>query len=240
LKNVALISDIQGNFTALQETLRQIDNEDVDRIICLGDVASGAHPHEVVSLLQKRDIAVIKGNMDDAILNPQRHDSDDLDVARYDDIDQWCSEQLTSEQKAFMRGFVPLLREKLDDTLNLLCFHGSPYSYNDVIDETLSEETLWQRINGYEEAVMVTGHIHHPFLRLYQQSMILCPGSVGLPRRRDGKHPCVAEYALLTIDKGRVHVAFRQVEVPADEFKKGILKSGMPHAEWFLSLWDVT
>lgn len=238
MKKLALISDIQGNLTALKYVLQQIDSENVDQIICLGDVASGAYPHAVVSLLIQRGIQVVKGNMDDAVLNPQRHDSDDPDVMRFDDMDQWASEQLTDSDKQFMRKFVPLMRVQLTDADNLLCFHGSPYSYNDVLDETISDEELNQRIDGYIERFMATGHMHHPFMRVIPRTTILCPGSVGLPRQRNGKHPCHAEYMLMTVDK-TVSLDFRQVAIPVAEFKQGILDSGMPHAEWFLSLWHV-
>jgi len=239
LNKVALISDIQGNLTALQYVLRAIDNDNIKQIICLGDVASGAFPHAVVSLLQERNIAVVKGNMDDAILNPQRHDSDDPVVARYDDMDQWCSEQLTDDNKTFMRGFKPLIRIALDSDHELLCVHGSPYSYNDVIDETTPEETLAKCLDGYDDYLMATGHVHHPFMRIFQDTKILCPGSVGLPRQRNSKHPAYAEYVTIAMQDGQEQIEFRQVKIPSAEFKKGILTSGMPHANWFLSLWDV-
>ena len=239
MNKIALISDIQGNLTALQYVLKQIACEQINDIICLGDVASGAYPHEVVSLLREHNIRTVKGNMDDAILNPHRHEDADTNTERYDDIDQWCSKQLTEADKAFMRSFAPMLRVQLDDDNQLLCFHGSPYSYNDVLDESTPEDTLRLQIDGYAETMMATGHIHHPFLRMYQDTTILCPGSVGLPRQRQDKHPCHAEYAILDWVDGRAHFEFRQVKFPVEEFKKGILDSGMPHAHWFLSLWAV-
>jgi len=239
LNKVAIISDIQGNLTALKYVLKEIDSESVDQIICLGDVASGAYPHEVVTLLRQRDIKTIKGNMDDAILNPRRHDTTDPDIERYDDIDQWCSEQLTDADKAFMRNFAPLLRVQLDMQHQLVCFHGSPYSYNDVIDETTPDDILRQYFEGYHEDVMLTGHIHHPLMRIYKEMAIVCPGSVGLPRRRDGKHPFLADYVLIDGREQHITIQFRQVDIPKDEFKKDILNSGMPHSNWFLSLWDV-
>lgn len=240
LKKVALISDIQGNYTALRLVLKQIDTENVEKIICLGDVASGAHPHEVLELLRHRQIPVVKGNMDDEILYPRRHESDNLDSQRYDDIDQWCSEQLTDEDRAQMSSFVHLLRFELEEAKQLLCLHGSPYSYNDAIDETLSEKQLQSYLEGYTEEVMATGHMHHPFIRYFQNTMIFNPGSVGLPRKQDGKHPLLSHYAIVEIVDEKVNIAFRQVEVDSTELKRDILNSDMPHANWFLSQWDMT
>ena len=87
---------------------------------------------------------------------------------------------------------------------------------------------------------MATGHMHHPFLRRYQNSWILNPGSVGLPRKQKGKHPLYAEYAIVEIIDGQTHFEFRQIPIDEAEFVKATRDSGMPHVEWFLSQWHVT
>ena len=40
---VALISDIHGNLVALDAVLADLEREQVDQIVCLGDVAEAAH-----------------------------------------------------------------------------------------------------------------------------------------------------------------------------------------------------
>lgn len=236
---VAIISDIQGNYAALQQVFKHLETESIEQVICLGDVASGAQPRDVLKLLRDKQVRVVKGNMDDTILNPQRHESEDADVQRFDDIDFWCSQQLSSLDKAYIRSFRPTIQFALADDIQVFCFHGSPYSYNTVIDETLSDDELAIILDGYAEDVMATGHMHHPFLRHFRNSLILNPGSVGLPRKRNHKHPLIAEYAIIEVNDGQIHVNFRKVDVDVEEFKRGILESGMPHLEWFLSQWDV-
>lgn len=240
LTKIALISDIQGNYIALQNVLVQIESAPADQIICLGDVASGPQPHDVVQLLREKNIQVVKGNMDDVILNPRRHETDDLETQHYDDIDLWCSQQLSELDRVYIRSFRHTLTLTLAENLTLLCFHGSPYSYNSVVDETLTEEQLTQILDGYTADIMATGHMHHPFLRRHHNSWIINPGSVGLPRKQNGKHPLYAEYAVLEIVDGQTHFEFHQVSIDEAEFIKGIRSSGMPHAEWFLSQWHVT
>ena len=45
---IAFISDIHGNFTALQAVLNDIKLQNIDEIICLGDTVSlGPQPREV-------------------------------------------------------------------------------------------------------------------------------------------------------------------------------------------------
>jgi putative phosphoesterase len=238
-KKVALISDIQGNLTAFKQVLAQIRLESVDQIICLGDVASGAQPNKVLDLLREHDVDVVKGNMDDTIVNPRRHDTQNLDIERYDDIDQWCSEQLTNADKDFIRSFRPTLLVDLVDEIQLLCFHGSPYSYNDVIDESVPDTQLTQQLDGYSEQIMAMGHMYHPYLRHFQSIQLVNPGSVGLPRKVKGKHPLIAYFALIEIIDGKININFRSVSVPAEDLERDILDSGMPHMNWFLSQWNI-
>lgn len=70
----ALISDIHGNYDGLQAVLADIERQECDRILCLGDlVDGGAQSIEVVQLFQQRAIPVVQGNHDeypDAALPP--------------------------------------------------------------------------------------------------------------------------------------------------------------------------
>ncbi len=51
---IAVISDIHGNLYALREVLEDIDNQNIDSIICLGDlVGYGPHPNEVIALIKE-------------------------------------------------------------------------------------------------------------------------------------------------------------------------------------------
>jgi len=67
---IAVISDIHANVHALINVLTDIDNENVDTIICLGDlVGYGPYPNEVISMIRKRHILCIKGNYDSSVVD---------------------------------------------------------------------------------------------------------------------------------------------------------------------------
>ena len=67
---LAIISDIHANLLALETSLIEIENENVDQIICLGDVAgTGAQPNETVTRLKELQIPIVMGNVDAFILN---------------------------------------------------------------------------------------------------------------------------------------------------------------------------
>ena len=67
---IAAISDIHGNIYALMKALEDIDEQKVDKIICLGDfVGYGPHPNEVIALIKRREIPCIKGNYDASVVD---------------------------------------------------------------------------------------------------------------------------------------------------------------------------
>lgn len=70
---IALISDIHGNLISLEAVLADIDREEADQIICLGDVATiGPQPREVVAKLKASGLTGITGNHESYLLNPVR------------------------------------------------------------------------------------------------------------------------------------------------------------------------
>ena len=55
MPRIALISDIHSNIDALEAVLDDIKEQEVDEIVCLGDiVGNGAAPEECLRLVRKR------------------------------------------------------------------------------------------------------------------------------------------------------------------------------------------
>ena len=66
-RRVGIISDIHGNFHALQAALKALDELGHDQLVCLGDVVGyGAMPNECIQVLRDRDIPTLAGNHDHA------------------------------------------------------------------------------------------------------------------------------------------------------------------------------
>src|SRR5436190_2015397 len=70
----AIISDIHGNWEALQAVLQDAARHGAREVYCLGDlVGYGPNPREVVDLLQYLEFRVIlQGNHDHAVLGQTR------------------------------------------------------------------------------------------------------------------------------------------------------------------------
>ncbi len=65
---LAIISDIHANLEALQATLRHIDKDRIDRIVCLGDIVGyNANPLECVNEIRSCAALCVAGNHDRAV-----------------------------------------------------------------------------------------------------------------------------------------------------------------------------
>ncbi len=238
---LAVMADVHGNLAALKAVLADAERVGANELVCLGDVASfGPQPRETLRRVQSLGCPVVMGNADWELLDaPTLETLKAPDMTSFD-IASWCAEQLTEEDKAFIRTFQKTVRLELDG-LPILCFHGSPNSYNDEIVATTSDETLTE---FFEERapLMFGGHTHTQLLRRYQDLMFINPGSVGLPFELlvDGsaRNPAWAEYALLEVVQGQPSVTFRRVPYDVQPLLEAAKTSGMPHAEMWSADWS--
>ena len=153
---------------------------------------------------------------------------------------EWWAAHLGPEQLAFMRGFVPSAELRVRDGLTLAAFHGTPRSFEDGIDATTPDEEVERLLDGVSAAVVACGHTHFQMLRRHADAIVVNPGSVGLPFCRKGTLMQIApwaEYAVVTIDDGRLSVDLRRTSFDAERFADLIRRSGMPYADWWADLW---
>jgi predicted phosphodiesterase len=238
---IAVISDIHGNGPALEAVLAEIEREQVDRLVCLGDVAIGPQPGGALQRIAETGCPVIMGNWDAAFLNGLPTLEGELGEMLVQQA-EWASALLSDAERDFIRGFVPSLELSLGDGLHALFFHGSPRSFDDVIRADTPSEELDAMLDGSDAGVMVGGHTHFQLLRGHRDLVFVNPGSVGLPFRYDpaGEQVRVspwAEYGLLTHEDGRLALDLRRVDYDTDAYLASTLETGMPHARWWADCW---
>jgi predicted phosphodiesterase len=237
---VALIADIHGNLTALDAVLAEIHREDVDRIVCLGDISLGPQPVETLERVRSLDCPVIMGNWDAWFLQGMPQFDGRLGEV-LGDLRTWSVEQLSSEHRNYLGGFAPTVEVPLPDGEMLLAFHGSPRSFEDSIFATTPDEELEQMFAGRTAQVFAGGHTHFQLFRRFGESVLLNPGSIGLPFRRPQRGIMEiapwAEYGLVQHDGGRLSIELRRTAFDLDDFLRTMRESGMPHADWWEGLW---
>ena len=126
----ALISDIHGNLLSLEAVLADMEREQVDQVVFLGDLATlGPQPCEVVARIKSLNCPCIMGNHDTYLIDPSLLRTYTDEPWFLDTID-WCIQQLSDDDLAFISTFQPTLKVPLDwgdhRANSLRCFHGSP------------------------------------------------------------------------------------------------------------------
>lgn len=238
---VGLISDIHGNRLALDAVLEDIEREGVDQLVCLGDVAVGPQPAEALSRVRELGCPVVMGNWDAAFLGAMPEPRDKIGE-RLVEIGEWWASYLTPADREFMASFVPTIELELGST-RVLCFHGSPKSYDDWIFATTPDEELRPMLDRVHAPVLIGGHTHVQMIRRYNEQLIANPGSVGLPFREWWPRPVRispwAEYGILSGEDGRLSIDLRRTPFDVKTFLQMSLSSGMPHAEWWVKSWSM-
>lgn len=204
-----LVSDIHGNAVALEAALAGLRRGGVDLIVCLGDVATlGPHPCEVADLLMASGCPTILGNHDEFLLDASLVATyTDAQVVR--DAVDWSRDQLGATRLAWFEGFRRTWC--VEGLPELFLFHGSPRSHmHDLLAETPLDR-VEEMLGPVRASVMAGGHTHIQMLRRLPDSLLVNPGSVGMPFRAyvGGGVPQLldhAEYAIIDIERGAVEV----------------------------------
>ena len=244
MQKVAILADIHGNLPALDAVLAQIAVESIERVVCLGDVASlGPQPREVIARLRALGCPVVLGNTDAMLLalelNASAPPSDDW---RYEDFDQWCAAQLTADDFAYLRSFQPTISVPLNDRVTVLCYHGSPRSYDERITAETTDAMLHEMLAETPAQIYAGGHTHQQLLRRHRDALVLNPGTVGfakdaIPPAAPMHNPSWAEYAVIASDGGQLDVSLRRVPFDLDALFAAQDASGIPRAHWRKGDW---
>ncbi len=198
----AIISDVHGNLQALQTVLEDIQSQNCDQIICLGDIIGyGPKPRECIDLVKDFD-ACILGNHDLAALFEPEGFSNAAEQAIL-----WTRKQVESGdapsacyQRLEFLAHLPRTRREGD----LLFVHGS---VRNPVNEYVFPEDVYNRRKMDKLFSMIPklcfqGHTHVPgvftsemaFLRpddiegrykISEEKAMINVGSVGQPRDGD-------------------------------------------------------
>ena len=237
---LAVISDMHGNDVAFEAVERDIKNHGVDHIVCLGDaIQGGPQPAEVVQRLRRLNCPVVMGNADAWLISGEETADEGIPPERLrkmGEIRLWSLSRLTEDDIGFIAKFQSTVTIRLEDGLDLLCFHGSPTSFDDIILPAAPEEKFQSFLSPYTGRILTGGHTHAQQLRRIGELFFFNPGSVGFAyshNQPDGQFlaDSWAEYAILMSDMGQISLEFRRVPFDASELIRIYRESGRPFAE---------
>lgn len=203
---IAVISDIHGNFPALQAVLGEIEKVGCESVISLGDVAGYyCQINECIDLLRQKEIRNIMGNHDYYMVYNQpcprsRSANNLLDYQRT---------QITKENL----NWLGKSSQKIEfDSASFV--HGG---WKDNLDEYLLDATE-EYFKDENALFFFSGHTHIQTSKIFSKTFYCNPGSVGQPRDKDPR----AAFALF--DGERIHL--RRVDYDIDQIALAMQKCG--------------
>jgi len=118
---MAIISDIHANIQALTRVLDHCEREDIDEIVCLGDVVGyGGNPNECCELLREWCTVVLMGNHDAATVGVMDADYYYESARR---VLYWSRRQLTDENFRWLYS-LPYTHQRPEFDIGL--YHAAP------------------------------------------------------------------------------------------------------------------
>ena len=229
---IAIISDIHGNLEALKSVLNDIENKNINKIYCLGDViAKGSHPKECIDLIREKCEVVLKGNCDEYFAS--NIDLADKTIQEADRI-KWNKSMLDEESikylinlpfcyEFYMSGRLIRLVHAHPERIDK--FAGNIDLINNIYNLVLPSDNT---ISNEKADVLIYGHIHTPYVQKMYNRYIINTGSVGNAidvfrnPSKDGnvKNTTVANYLVLSgnLDSRNINetFSFELVSVPYD------------------------
>lgn len=235
---IAILSDIHGNVPALEAVTAHVQQWQPDEIVVAGDIVNrGPLSLACWQFVAERAAVdgwqVMRGNHEGYILH--RDNPDDLREGPLFEMTQlsyWTYLQLDTA--------VPLLAD-LPETITLFApdgqevrvRHASMHHDRDGLFPEADESTLAAQI-APAPAVFGTAHIHRPFIRQVNGTLVVNAGSVGSPADKDRR----ASYTQIVWDEGAwqaeiIRVPYDMERAGQDYFSSGMMAETGPFS-WLI------
>lgn len=216
----AIVADIHANIDALMAVCESIAGQNVQKVLCLGDIIGyNAAPCECLELVTKSNFVCISGNHERFLTGTTPIDPSVQESTRA--VIEWTKQRLSASQLEFLAG----LKKRLFIDGKYMMTHGSPRHEDEYIltTQVMRENILYMMDNFLGVSVCFFGHTHSPLLvargtletNFHRDRVIsleddkvylVNPGSVGQPR--DG----LARASYVVFDTEEKTVAFKRVE----------------------------
>lgn len=214
---IALISDVHSNLEAFEKVLEKIKN--CELILNAGDIVDyNANPNEVIDLVEKYNIISIQGNHDYACYSG--------DVSNFTlyaaQSSLWTSKILRKEKKQYLQNLPKIWRKKING-FKIVMVHGSPRDYlNEYVYPYFPDNIFKEFLKQTKADILILGHTHIPFIKYFENKIVINPGSVGQPRDGNPK----ASYALLDLESFSAKI--QRISYNFKLTAQKIIKSGLP------------
>lgn len=160
---VAILTDIHGNFPALQAVLSDIDSRgDVEHTFCLGDmIGIGPYSNEVIEMLYSRkNMIAISGNHEEAVLSLLQNKGPLDGHKGIAEHHEWIGQHLSAESIKSIQALPKFVEKEVEGRRFLLTHYHMSNDKLDVIDKEPSGTKLDAKYQGTAHDLVCFGHHH--------------------------------------------------------------------------------
>lgn len=222
---IAVISDIHSNLYALQAVLKDIEQKNIDKIVCTGDlVGYHTHPDEVVNLIREKNIDTVMGNHDLKTVTGKIKSTEGLEGKDLEKvlISNYAVEKTSDEVKEFLKSLPEFLILEIEGK-KIRFVHGSPRSITEYLKENSVEAE--EVMSDLSEDILVCGHSHVAYSKYYGDKLLINAGSIGKPKKGIPD----SEYVIIEIKNDKIHITFENAQYDVDAIIRDIEKSVLPN-----------
>lgn len=202
--NIAVLSDIHGNYAALESSMKYLEKQNIDAYCFLGDYV-GEFPgirkvmDTLYDLRKNFPCYIIKGNKEDYQLFGlgEGHKEWDAYPSTVGML-RYGRQQLTQEDISFLSQLPITGCIHISGMKDIRICHGTQRAVKEFIRPGGSQNE--EILAGVEEKYMLCGHTHRVMNIQEYSKVIWNPGSVGLPVIEDGGMK--AQFMILHSDDG--------------------------------------
>jgi putative phosphoesterase len=223
---VAIITDIHGNYIALQEVIKDAEKNNVDEYVFLGDlITEFPFNNETLDTVKSLSNNVLKGNKEQYIIEYEKEKYD------WKNIQFLNSKYFYNSLRKDNLEYIKKLPHTLDvefDGVKLRLAHGSPESVQELINEN-DDEKLDKYTKNLDADGLIIGHTHKKmWKKIVNNKIVVNAGCCGVSPFYTGK----AEYVILEIESGKIKdIKFNLVDYDIEKLKEEIRKSGILDVE---------
>lgn len=226
---LAFFSDIHGNIEALEAVLKDIENRNIDKVYCLGDlVGYGPDSEAVVNKMKKLKFPCIMGNYDDSVGYKKKSCGCSYNAGRETEVGymsiNWTIANTSEETKEYLKSLPKRIEFEVEGVYFLLV-HGSPLNnLLEYVKPDTPPEKLREIVSETTADVLVNGHTHITMCRNIMGKTIFNAGSVG--RTKDSVPG--AYYLIVDVERGSFQHKFIRVDYDIKKTCEKIAKAGLP------------
>lgn len=199
---IAVLSDIHGNFHALEAVLKQCKKYEIDKYLLLGDyVGYYYEPKKVWDTICCLDGLMIKGNHEDLLRASQMSFEKRLEIKKKYGIGHEIALKQFSYKDLKKLYSLPEKRIFKFGNFSLQLNHGSPWDQNEYLYPD-TDPKIFEKANQSKIDFVFVGHSHYPFIKKLTHSTIINPGSVGQNRQKGG----IATWGFIDLFKVKIEI----------------------------------